>query len=325
MNTKLEDRSEASPSQQKPPPPWLKLRNELRVTSKETRDVLPTILSAISHVDTTRSSKHHITNLRPLVPQVCPGYVLPDDDMEAGRKGTRIRVLDADTFDAALSMQPFTTVSSVFPSTSSNDDDDDGDNDDDMEIDSSPQPAATKPVAILNLASEKHAGGGWLNGALAQEEALCYRSSLYLSLHPEYYPIPRLGAMYTPSCVIIRDGLVITLAAIRRPRLSADEQKFADVRDRELTKTKVRVVLRVAVLQGHTKIVLGALGCGAFYNPPREVAECFIEVLREPEFAGGWWEDVVFAVLDNKKGDKGGKDGEGNFGVFYRALHGEVV
>lgn len=77
---------------------------------------------------------------------------------------------------------------------------------------------------------------------------------------------------------------------------------------------------------GHTKLVLGALGCGVFANPPGDVARCFLEVLRETEFQGGWWQEVAFAVLDNVKGgEEGGKEGKGNFGVFYRGLHGKVV
>lgn len=113
------------------------------------------------------------------------------------------------------------------------------------------------------------------------------------------------------------------MAAVRRPKLH--EGRFAEDGDVELTREKIRVVLRIAALKGHRKLVLGAMGCGAFGNPPKEVAECFLEVLQEEEFQGGWWEDLVFAVLDNARGDNRGKDGTGNYGIFYRALHGVVV
>jgi uncharacterized protein (TIGR02452 family) len=198
---------------------------------------------------------------------------------------------------------------------------------------------------VLNLASERSAGGGWQNGALAQEECLCYRSSLYLSLHKSYYPLPSLSAIYSPHVLLIRDAMsrghtlltppaqpltlpalsVISVAALRHPSLSQDKKAFKSEGARAETKRKIRLTLRVAARQGHTRLVLGALGCGVFANPPREVAVCFLEVLREKEFSGGWWEEVVFAVLDNVKGADGGKDGEGNFGQFYRVLHGEVV
>lgn len=47
----------------------------------------------------------------------------------------------------------------------------------------------------------------------------------------------------------------------------------------ELTKRKVRTMLRIARSNGHDSIVLSAFGCGAFRNPPREIAGIFQEVI----------------------------------------------
>ena len=41
----------------------------------------------------------------------------------------------------------------------------------------------------LNLASEFAPGGGWLKGAMAQEESIFYRSTYCVSLKREFYPI----------------------------------------------------------------------------------------------------------------------------------------
>ncbi|KAF2129864.1 hypothetical protein P153DRAFT_339086 [Dothidotthia symphoricarpi CBS 119687] len=341
---------------------------DLKKVADETKAVLPQILATEPNFDATASSIHDLNDLAPLNPKDCPGFVLRQGDAEAGKKGARIKVWDMDTFDAALKLDPNYKMHTHLGTPGGDTDNESSDTEstisedlngpqpsDKMDtsgpLDSSTQKTATinttpttrKPVAVLNLASERSPGGGWQNGALAQEECLCYRSTLPLSLHKTHYPLPPLSALHTPSVLIIRSSMpnghtlltpttppanlpvvaVISVAALRRPDLTPDRLKFEHDVHRTATKKKIRVSLRVAASKGHTKLVLGALGCGVFGNPPGEVAACFLEVLHETEFQGGWWEEVVFAVLDNVKG--GGKDGDGNFGFFFRGLDGLVV
>lgn len=349
--------------------------------AEETKDVLPAVLKSLPGFGADVSSIHDLSGTTPLDAKDCPGHVLPSSDGDSGTEGTRIRVLDKDSFDAAIELQPsykarvhLTGASATATSSTSNErpDDHSATDSEEMDLDGLPlnqprppkqpwdlskptpkpapppaQPTTTssgpKPVLVLNLASERHAGGGWQTGAMAQEEALCYRSSLYLSLHKSYYPLPSLSCIYTPSVLIIRSATssghvlyntpapdlpvasILSVAALRHPSLTDDGTGFKSVGQRAETKRKIRVCLRVAARMGHTKLVLGALGCGVFGNPPGEVAKCFLEVFREAEFQGGWWESVVFAVMDNARDGKGGKDGEGNFGQFFRVLHGQVV
>ena len=77
-------------------------------------------------------------------------------------------------------------------------------------------------VAALNFASAKHPGGGWLNGAQAQEESVTRRSTLYASLTSEgaqaFYATMRdamqsgndgmytHAMIYSPMVSIIRDA-----------------------------------------------------------------------------------------------------------------------
>lgn len=206
-----------------------------------------------------------------------------------------------------------------------------------------PRPTGLKPVLVLNLANERQPGGGWLNGAIAQEESLFYRTTLSASLPTSLYPIPTLSCLYTPVCLLFRRSptdqtydtthplhlplvSVISAAALYKPRLARDDHSnlmpvYAHAHDEEIMKYKMRLVLRVAAMHGHRKIVLGAWGCGAFKNPAVEVVRLFYEVFQEPEF-GGWWDDVVFAVRD---GEGGTENGMGNFDVFYRGLSGVDV
>lgn len=46
------------------------------------------------------------------------------------------------------------------------------------------------------------------------------------------------------------------------------------------------------------------------------------EVFAKPDFQGGWWKSVVFAVIDETGV---GKLGDGNVGIFSRTLNGVPV
>ncbi|KAL8929873.1 MAG: hypothetical protein Q9208_001017 [Pyrenodesmia sp. 3 TL-2023] len=275
----------------------------LAAVAEETKDVLPGLLKLTP--DTPPSGELiKPDNLFPAFKSDCPK--LPK---------TRVRVLNIDTLDAAIRLSSLTTST----------------------VAESSNPA----VLVLNMANAKHGGGGWLKGAIAQEEALCYRSSLSFTLKRRFYPMPDRSAIYSPTVVVIRESLanghrlldlshpeklpvvsVVSVAAIRDPsverRVGDGEENYRDADDRNLMRSKIRMILRIAAAKGHRKLVLGALGCGAFGNPKGEVVKLWRELLMEAEFGGGWWENVVFAVLDDGKG----KDSNGNYGVFWRGLNG---
>ncbi|MFR3753045.1 MAG: TIGR02452 family protein [Enterocloster sp.] len=70
--------------------------------------------------------------------------------------------------------------------------------------------------AVLNFASAKNPGGGFINGAMAQEESLAASSCLYktLTAHETYYRMNRAcstmiytdHAIFSPDVVFFRDG-----------------------------------------------------------------------------------------------------------------------
>lgn len=64
----------------------------------------------------------------------------------------------------------------------------------------------------------------------------------------------------------------------------------------DLLQTRIHRVLAIARAFGHSSLVLGAWGCGAFGNDPARTARDFRTAL-ETEFAGAF-SDVVFAVAD---------------------------
>lgn len=173
--------------------------------------------------------------------------------------------------------------------------------------------------AILNMASSFKPGGGVLKGATAQEEDICRRSNLYPSLlqYKDRYPIPKFGGIYTKRIQIFRSVGKYNLlhepffcSCISFPGIKLDdpgnignEEKFMIT-----LRGKIRGILRIAVLKKHGKLVLGALGCGAYKNPPDLVAKAFKEVLEEKEFEKRF-EEICFAILpDRRGGDKNKKE-----------------
>ena len=165
-----------------------------------------------------------------------------------------------------------------------------------------------RPLA-LNFANGIHPGGGFLNGARAQEETLCRSSALYLTLvnDPMYtahrqrpQPDSTDWAIYSPDVPVFRndDGSAleepwllsfVTCAAPYAPALG---QMVA----RSLLKSRIRRVLAIAQAYEYVALVLGAWGCGAFGNDPHSTAVDFREAL-EGDFSSVF-SDVVFAITD---------------------------
>lgn len=178
---------------------------------------------------------------------------------------------------------------------------------------------AARPLAmagvdavVLNFASAKSPGGGFLRGDLAQEEYLCRSSGLYACLEgqPMYnFHRTRPGALYTdyalysPQVPVIRDDRgtlldapwqvsVITSAAVNARWLTEDERSQVE----PAMRSRVEKVLALGLTHGHAAIVLGAWGCGAFRNDADMVAGLFADALQGA-FRGAYRE-VVFAITD---------------------------
>jgi uncharacterized protein (TIGR02452 family) len=183
---------------------------------------------------------------------------------------------------------------------------------------------------ILNFASPTRPGGGWLTGARAQEEDLFLRSTYDLSLSDPNkidsnrkwkYPIPEKGGIYSPDVFVFRENEkndymiqpwencryvnFVAVAALRCPKLECGSLSN---RDTYVTMEKIKTILRIATTNGHVSIVLGAFGCGAFKNPPRQMAQLFHQVIFSNEFKN-IFERIDFAILDNP-------EKESNYDIF---------
>ncbi|MEU9039818.1 TIGR02452 family protein [Streptomyces sp. NPDC048352] len=172
------------------------------------------------------------------------------------------------------------------------------------------------PVAVLNFASARNPGGGYVRGAKAQEEALCRASALYETLleAPEYYAVHRAGrstfytdrVIHSPGVPVFRDDRGELLdTPFRAGFLTSPAPNAGTIRRQEPDRAheipaalgrRAELVLEVAALHGYGRLVLGAWGCGVFRNDPAQVAQAF-RALLTGRFAGAF-ERVVFGILD---------------------------
>ena len=88
---------------------------------------------------------------------------------------------------------------------------------------------------------------------------------------------------------------VISVAALNGPRVGADGLMLPA--ETAITLDKMRTIFRIGVLHGHDSLVLSAMGCGAFANPPAHIARLFHQVIGEEEFRGRF-RLIDFAILD---------------------------
>jgi len=142
------------------------------------------------------------------------------------------------------------------------------------------------------------------------------------------YPLDdNYGGVYTPAATVFRDEesngyallerpyklSFIAVAGINRPDVTADGLIVDE--QAEQVKNKIRTIFRIGLAHGHDALVLGALGCGAFRNPPQHVARLFHEVIDEGEFKNKF-KVLVFAILDDHNARRP-HNPRGNFEPFH--------
>ncbi len=176
-------------------------------------------------------------------------------------------------------------------------------------------------IGVLNFASAKHPGGGFLGGARAQEESLARSSALYFSLRqcPDHYDFHRtLGTclysdrmIYSPACPVLRDDAgnwlpqpyLVDFITSPAPNAGAVMRNEPDNRSR-ITPVLTERAGKILALAAHRQcdaLVLGAWGCGVFKNDPITVAAIFHDYLRPDGAFGQRFQHVLFSVYDTSR------------------------
>ncbi|KAF7716915.1 Uncharacterized protein PECH_000693 [Penicillium ucsense] len=219
--------------------------------------------------------------------------------------GTTVKVINKDTLDTAIALEAAEDILEV---------------------------ARKTRVLVLNFANATTPGGSWKAGATAQEEQIVHRTTLIQhGLDSKLYPLKAKEGIYTSNVLVLRENenkgyfkmwidrperlpliSVVSVAAEASPALDLTRKKYAGAEQRERMENTMRSILRLAADHGHTRLVLGALGCGVFGHPPHEVADCWRRVLTAAEFKA-WFDIIVFAVYDQAN--------DTNFKTFHAILH----
>ncbi|MEE3344238.1 MAG: TIGR02452 family protein [Bacilli bacterium] len=182
-------------------------------------------------------------------------------------------------------------------------------------------------MAVLNFASYKKPGGGYINGAMAQEEALCHCSNLYQvlsydKLQKEFYEYNNehlnkglydSRIIYSPDIVFYRDNTdldninkdidtrkcnVITCAAPNK-NAAQNYQHIPDYAINHIMKDRILSILNVAKHQHIEILILGAFGCGVFGNDITITAKIFKECLTKYQYYRNIFTVVAFAIPDD--------------------------
>ncbi|MCA9177501.1 MAG: TIGR02452 family protein [Planctomycetales bacterium] len=187
---------------------------------------------------------------------------------------------------------------------------------------------AAAHVALLNFASARSPGGGFLNGAKAQEEDLCRCSGLYPCLLRcmEYYEANRRqdSLLYTDHLIfspgvpffktrgtgnLLETPFLVSVITAPAPNSGPFLRRHPGRVDQVATTFLRRWenVLCAAHAVGVTHLLLGAWGCGAFGGDPAVASRTARQAI---ERYGAGFSRIVFAIPG------GGRRSQANLDAF---------
>lgn len=163
-------------------------------------------------------------------------------------------------------------------------------------------------TCILNFASYKFPGGGYMAGSHAQEECICMESTLYnvLVKFPEYYDWNKQNlnkgyyldrALYSKNILFNHNNVfkeidVLTCAApnYRTAKMyNFGSQEY----NSNILRQRIRFIIDILIEQHVDTCILGAFGCGVFEQNATEVAQIFKEETQNLNA------NIIYAVLEN--------------------------
>jgi uncharacterized protein (TIGR02452 family) len=157
-------------------------------------------------------------------------------------------------------------------------------------------------VVIMNFANRFRPGGGYLTGAMAQEEDLCRLCpQLWSSLNKFQYPFEQDDILVTPNVIISRDSDAnYEILPVNKQRTVGFVSVAAqDLKREQFDKECVQRTLQnmfsavEKCVPDTDTLILGAWGCGAFGNDPNIMSFVMNEAVL---IYGGYFKRIVFSI-----------------------------
>lgn len=171
-------------------------------------------------------------------------------------------------------------------------------------------------ICVLNFASYKNPGGGFLQGSRAQEECLCQSSYLYNVLRefPSYYEwnnkhlnkaMYENRAIFSPHIMFEQgeDQEFVNVITCAAPNLTPNKKYGYGITAEENSKileSRIKFVLDIAAREQVDTLILGAFGCGVFGQDATEVITLFNKYLASERKN---FKQVIYAIPDSIHGD----------------------
>lgn len=171
-------------------------------------------------------------------------------------------------------------------------------------------------VMLLNFASAKNPGGGFLGGSQAQEESIARSSGLYPCLlrQSRMYEANKRGPqgfytdnmIYSPKVPVFKDDAgnllkepyvinMLSAPAVNKSAiLQIQPQNVGQVL--KVMDARIEKMLSVALHSGNRTLILGAWGCGVFGNDPVDISNLFYKHLINNRGFTGAFQKVIFAI-----------------------------
>nr|QBK87222.1 MAG: protein of unknown function DUF2263 [Marseillevirus LCMAC201] len=188
-----------------------------------------------------------------------------------------------------------------------------------------------KHICVLNFASAKNPGGGFLKGSNAQEESIARASGLYACIKNNIMYEKNAQdnnkclyshhMIFSPTVPVFRDkndDLIekpFCISFITSPAVNAKQAKIQNIDNDVINQTMLERMdrfLSVTVWNHVDILILGAWGCGVFGGNNEIVAKQFFDLLTGKYY--GMFEKVIFTVI-----------GDADFTVFSRLFGSEIA